>query len=217
MLLFVVYSEWEHLNKLKPIWLRPKENITETEYNDFYKSLAKDYSDPLSYIHFSAEGEVDFKSILFIPAHPPFDQWSSYFSAKQDAIKMYSRRILVAEEVYELLPKWLNFIKGVVDSDDLPLKVDRESLSQTRMMRVISKKVVAKFIELIRKLSKDDSVDWDRYRNDIKNGVKNVTVPDTKFGKFWNYFGKNLKVMSQILFVFRSEQTAFCPLGFEDC
>lgn len=188
----VIEHTWEVINSQKPIWMRPKENVTEEEYLQFYKALARD-TDPVAYTHFSAEGEIEFKSILYIPAHAPYDAWSAYFAAKQESIKLYARRVLVADSVYELLPKWLNFIKGVVDSDDLPLKVDRESFSQSRVIRVISKKVVAKFLELLKKLSKDDLDAWETYRKE-KEENKTAEAPRTKFDKVWNAFGRNLKV-----------------------
>merc|ERR1711939_1100792 len=133
--------EWEQVNTQKAIWLRAKEDVTEEEYNEFYKGISKDYLDPLAYTHFNAEGEIEFKSILFLPKKAPFDMMDNYHSKKSE-VKLYVRRVLVAEKFEELLPKYLSFVRGVVDSDDLPLNVSREQLQQNKIMKVISKKLV---------------------------------------------------------------------------
>merc|ERR1719172_527621 len=132
--------EWEQVNTQKAIWLRAKEDVTEEEYNEFYKTVSKDYLDPLAYTHFNAEGEIEFKSVLFLPKKAPFDQMDNYWTKKAE-IKLYVRRVLVADKFEELLPRYLNFVKGVVDSDDLPLNVSREQLQQSKIMKVISKKL----------------------------------------------------------------------------
>merc|ERR1719352_843717 len=148
--------EWEQANTQKAIWLRAKEDVTEDEYNEFYKSISKDYLDPLAYTHFNAEGEIEFKSILFLPKKAPFDMMDNYHQKKSE-VKLYVRRVLVAEKFDELLPRYLNFVRGVVDSDDLPLNVSREQLQQNKVMKVISKKLVRKILDLLKKLSiKDD-------------------------------------------------------------
>merc|ERR1719446_1935206 len=153
--------EWEQVNTQKAIWLRAKEDVTEEEYNEFYKTVSKDYLDPLAYTHFNAEGEIEFKSILFLPKKAPFDQMDNYWTKKSE-IKLYVRRVLVAEKFEDLLPRYLNFVKGVVDSDDLPLNVSREQLQQSKIMKVISKKLVRKILELMKKLAKEeDSGDED--------------------------------------------------------
>merc|ERR1712037_624547 len=147
--------EWEQVNTQKAIWLRSKEDVTEEEYHEFYKSITKDYLDPLAYTHFNAEGEIEFKSILFLSKKAPFDLMENYYTKKNE-IKLYVRRVLVAEKFEDLLPKYLNFVRGVVDSDDLPLNVSREQLQQNKIMKVISKKLVRKVLELMKKLAKDD-------------------------------------------------------------
>merc|ERR1712166_757468 len=147
--------EWEQVNTQKAIWLRAKEDVTEEEYNEFYKAISKDYLDPLAYTHFNAESEIEFKSILFLPKKAPFDMMDNYHT-KQSEVKLYVRRVLVAEKFQELLPRYLNFVRGVVDSDDLPLNVSREQLQQNKIMKVISKKLVRKVLELMKKLSKED-------------------------------------------------------------
>lgn len=105
--------------------MRDKSEITDREYNDFYKTISKDHQDPLAFSHFSAEGEIDFKSIIYIPKEAPYEMFENYYG-KSSALKLYVRRVLIAEEFEELMPRYLNFIKGVVDSDDLPLNVSRE-------------------------------------------------------------------------------------------
>merc|ERR1719321_333409 len=143
--------EWEQVNTQKAIWLRAKEDVTEEEYNEFYKSISKDYLDPLAYTHFNAEGEIEFKSILFLPKKSTFDMMDNYWTKKSE-VKLYVRRVLVAEKFEELLPRYLNFVRGVVDSDDLPLNVSREQLQQNKIMKVISKKLVRKVLELMKKI-----------------------------------------------------------------
>merc|ERR1712022_67555 len=152
--------EWEQVNTQKAIWLRNKEDVTEEEYNEFYKGISKDYLDPLAYTHFNAEGEIDFKSILYVPKKAPMDMMDNYWTKKSE-VKLYVRRVLVAEKFEELLPRYLNFVRGVVDSDDLPLNVSREQLQQNKIMKVISKKLVRKVLELLKKLAKDEEGDDD--------------------------------------------------------
>merc|ERR1711924_67449 len=147
--------EWEQVNTQKAIWLRAKEDVTEEEYNEFYKTVSKDYLDPLAYTHFNAEGEIEFKSVLFLPKKAPFDQMDNYWTKKAE-VKLYVRRVLVADKFEDLLPRYLNFVKGVVDSDDLPLNVSREQLQQSKIMKVISKKLVRKILELMKKLAKEE-------------------------------------------------------------
>merc|ERR1712125_43182 len=146
--------EWEQVNTQKAIWLRAKEDVTEEEYNEFYKSISKDYLDPLAYTHFNAEGEIEFKSILFLPKKAPMDMMDNYWTKKSE-VKLFVRRVLVADKFEELLPRYLNFVRGVVDSDDLPLNVSREQLQQNKIMKVISKKLVRRVLELMKKLAKE--------------------------------------------------------------
>merc|ERR1712036_34682 len=164
--------EWEQVNTQKAIWLRAKEDVTEEEYNEFYKGISKDYLDPLAYTHFNAEGEIEFKSILYLPKKAPFDMMDNYWTKKAE-VKLYVRRVLVADKFEELLPRYLNFVKGVVDSDDLPLNVSREQLQQSKIMKVISKKLVRKILELMKKLAKEDDAgddDEDEEKEDEEEG-----------------------------------------------
>merc|ERR1712048_499375 len=147
--------EWEQVNTQKAIWLRNKEDVTDQEYTEFYKAVSKDYLEHLAHTHFNAEGEIDFKSILFVPKKAPMDMLDNYWTKKSE-VKLYVRRVLVADKFEELLPRYLNFIRGVVDSDDLPLNVSRETLQQNKIMKVITKKLVRKVLELLKKMSKEE-------------------------------------------------------------
>merc|ERR1719265_530332 len=194
--------EWEQVNTQKAIWLRAKEDVTEDEYNEFYKSISKDYLDPLSYTHFNAEGEIEFKSILFLPKKAPFDMMDNYWT-KRSEVKLYVRRVLVAEKFDELLPRYLNFVRGVVDSDDLPLNVSREQLQQNKIMKVISKKLVRKVLELMKKLAKEEEggeddeeeKDGEEKSDDAeKEEKKDKKDDESTWEKFWKEFNKNLKM-----------------------
>ena len=147
--------EWEHVNTAKPIWMRPKEEITQEEYNAFYKAISKDYQDPLTQTHFSAEGQTEFKAILFIPKRAPHGMMDNYWKKTND-IKLYVRRVMVADKLDDMLPAYLgSFVKGLVDSNDLPLNVNREQLQQSKVLRVISKTLVKKVLDLLKDLAKD--------------------------------------------------------------
>merc|ERR1712022_86363 len=177
--------EWEQVNTQKAIWLRAKEDVTEEEYNEFYKTVSKDYLDPLAYTHFNAEGEIEFKSILFLPKKAPMDMMDNYWTKKAE-VKLFVRRVLVAEKFEDLLPRYLNFVRGVVDSDDLPLNVSREQLQQNKIMKVISKKLVRKILELMKKLAKEGDTDDDE--------KKDKEDEESTWVKFWKEFNKNLKM-----------------------
>jgi len=146
--------DWQLLNEIKAIWLRPKDDIEEREYNEFYKTITKDAEDPLTYTHFSTEGEIEFKAVLYIPRSAPYNLFEDYYGVSS-ALKLYVRRVLITEEFTDLMPKYLNFIKGVVDSDDLPLNVSREQLQQMKMIKVMSKKLVRKAIEMLSDLAEE--------------------------------------------------------------
>lgn len=192
-------QDWEQVNQQKAIWLRPKEDITEKEYIDFYKSLTKDWSEPLVHMHFSAEGEVEFKSLLFIPKRSPADVFTQYFG-KQTSIKLYVRRVLVADVFDDMLPKYLHFVRGVVDSDDLPLNVSREQLQQHKILDIISKKIVRKTLDTIRKMYLDGKKAKDELQKQLeetededkkKEITKQISEP-SDFVKFYKEFSRNL-------------------------
>merc|ERR1711920_107293 len=186
--------EWEQVNTQKAIWMRAKEDVTEEEYTEFYKSISKDYLDPLAYTHFNAEGEIEFKSILYLPKKAPFDMMDNYWTKKSE-VKLFVRRVLVAEKFDELLPRYLSFVRGVVDSDDLPLNVSREQLQQNKIMKVISKKLVRKVLELMKKLAKEEeSGDDDEEEGKEDGEKKDKATEESGFTKFWKEFNKNLKM-----------------------
>merc|ERR1711907_397697 len=185
--------EWEQVNTQKAIWLRAKEDVTEEEYNEFYKGISKDYLDPLAYTHFNAEGEIEFKSILFLPKKAPFDMMDNYWT-KRSEVKLYVRRVLVAEKFDELLPRYLNFVRGVVDSDDLPLNVSREQLQQNKIMKVISKKLVRKVLELMKKLAKEEDSGDDEDEEKDDDEEKEDKDEESTWTKFYKEFNKNLKM-----------------------
>lgn len=204
--------EWSLINEIKAIWTRDKDDISEEEYNNFYKTITKDPEDPLTYTHFKAEGEIEFKSILYIPASAPFDLFENYYG-RSAALKLYVRRVLITEEFEDLMPKYLNFIKGVVDSDDLPLNVSREQLQQLKMIKVMSKKLVRKAIEMVRKLAEEEDEEYEDDENDYEEAEEGTEEEEgeeetqgeeaeeeeeeegeDKYEIFWKNFGKNIKL-----------------------
>lgn len=163
--------EWERLNDHKPIWTRKPNDVTEEEYDEFYKALTKDKSKPFTHVHFVAEGEVSFKSLLYVPETQPADSFNRYGTAS-DNIKLYVRRVFITDEFTDLLPKYLAFLQGIVDSDDLPLNVSRETLQQHKLLKVIKKKLIRKALDMFKKLSPEDAKKfWKEYSTNIKLGI----------------------------------------------
>ncbi|XP_022884719.1 endoplasmin homolog [Olea europaea var. sylvestris] len=188
--------EWELLNDVKAIWLRNPKEVTDEEYAKFYHSLAKDFDDekPLAWSHFTAEGDVEFKAVLFVPPKAPQDLYESYYNSNKSNLKLYVRRVFISDEFDELLPKYLNFLRGLVDSDTLPLNVSREMLQQHSSLKTIKKKLIRKALDMIRKLAEEDPDESnDKDKKDIEeSGDSNEKKG--QYAKFWNEFGKSIKL-----------------------
>ena len=187
--------EWELLNDVKAIWLRNPKEVTEEEYTKFYHSLAKDFSDekPLAWSHFTAEGDVEFKAVLFVPPKAPQDLYESYYNANKSNLKLYVRRVFISDEFNELLPKYLNFLLGLVDSDTLPLNVSREMLQQHSSLKTIKKKLIRKALDMIRRIA-DEDPDESTDKEKKEDTSSDNNEKKGQYSKFWNEFGKSIKL-----------------------
>jgi len=190
--------DWELLNDMKPIWTLKPADVTDEQYNNFYKSLTKDTSPPLAKTHFVAEGEVSFKSLLFIPSVQPSETFNRY-GTKSENIKLYVRRVFITSEFSEMLPNYLGFIQGVVDSDDLPLNLSRERLQQHKLLKVIKKKLVRKALDMMKKLDKDQvSTFWKEYSTNIKLGVVEDSANRARLAKILRFYSSNQPEMTTL-------------------
>jgi heat shock protein beta len=183
--------DWEKINSVKPIWMRKPNEVTEDEYNEFYKSITKDYDKPFAHVHFTAEGEVTFKSILYVPKKLPQDAFQNYGKVTEN-IKLYVRRVFITDDFQDMMPKYLSFIRGIVDSDDLPLNVSRENLQQHKLLKVIKKKLVRKVLDMIKKLSPEQYEEfWKEFSTNIKLGVMEDPSNRTRLAKLLRFYTSN--------------------------
>jgi heat shock protein beta len=187
-------SDWKWVNQARPIWTRDPKNINEADYHQFYRAISHEFDNPLAYAHFSAEGGVDFKALMYVPFKAQQGQFD--FNKKSASVKLYVKRVFITEAMEDLLPRYLNFIRGVVDSEDLPLNVSRENLQHSKLLRKIKKKLVAKIINMLQDLSDKEKEVKKAEEEGLRKKPKGDKEWDAarQYTKCWKEFGKNLRL-----------------------
>merc|ERR1719193_1253218 len=211
----VEVTYWKTINEQKPLWLRPAPSVEEEEYQTFYKGFAKSSDEYLSKVHFKAEGQIEFSSLLFIPKTAPYGLYDNYYT-NPSKLSLYVRRVLVADEFEDFLPRYLGFVKGLVDSNDLPLNVNREQLQKNKIMKVISKKLTRKALDMMHKMAEaeegdddeddDDEDDLDKPEDTAGDDTEGDEEDDkdddddeeedtpSLYSQFWDEFGMSVKL-----------------------